>query len=241
MNGHLLRRDELRGREIGAARDRQPAARLAAGERHDRRQRRPLRVGAEERDGLAVAGDDRVHSIRVPLVSARAAPTVHRHLEEMAPIDIVRSAAGVRAVDDEAAVGRQRACSTMNGPASAARPGRRARMVDRVEMRPAVPIGHEHEAVVRLPSRGVDRPRDARIRIDLGVRRSSRLRGRMPPIAASADQNRPRLRLRDERRRGAPPRLAGARTRSRVRPATRPASSRATWTARDTGSAGPCR
>ena len=104
---HLLGHHQLRGGEVlePIAAD-QPHRR--AGDRHDGGKRRAPGVGGQECDRLTVGGHD-----RIPL-DARAGGQRDRgcggdrHLEEMAAGDIAAIGSGIRVVDDERAIGRER-------------------------------------------------------------------------------------------------------------------------------------
>ena len=176
-----------------------------------------------------------------------ASRAVDRHLEQVTAIDVAVAIASrcSRCRRSNVPSGESVICSTMNGPGVSSRgrcsavPGWR----NRVEVRPAVAVGHEHQRVVGGPpqaqaardSAGSDRSAvAARYRLTTGCAASGgRFRRRRRRIAHGGSGSAPA-----GSRRAAGAGLAQERDLAAVR-STRPAPNRATSTARDSESADP--
>ena len=145
--------NELGRRKIGRRAIAANCARASARYRKDCRGRRPLRIGSQERDGLTIGRDDRAPLDACSARQRRWCRRIDGHLEKMPPIHVAAIRAGVRIVDDEAAIGRQRHLLQHK------RPGRQrhwltagAGMLDRIKMWEPISIGHKQKAIVGCPA-----------------------------------------------------------------------------------------
>ncbi len=206
LEDHLLRRHQLRRRELRRHAVLGEAPRRAAGDGPHGRQRRVLRVRLDVDERPAV-GRDRGRPVDRRARRDRGGHRrVHWHPVEMPAVDVQRIRARVRTVDDEAAVG---AHGRVLDHEIAGRQQRRRATGGRhrIEVRPPVLVAHEHDAVGR-------RARPGRRHVAGDARgavahpRAARPGGACLTRLHVADPQRPRLRLRLERRHAALPRAA---------------------------------
>ena len=189
LEGHGLRNHQLCGREIGRNQVGLQRALMAAVGLHHRNQRRPLRARVDVGDGTADRGGRGLDvGTRGQCLRVRA---IHRNPEQVPAIVVVLRRAGVGAVNDRLSIGRHRDIFH-HELAGRQQQGCAATCRDRVQVRPVVEVGEEHQACTIIGPVQVGAPCGFGIRAEQGVRA-------LPDHAALSgacvrDADRPRLR-----------------------------------------------